>query len=528
MKIEGRPTIERAIEASKPHAWLRDIFFHARGKGFPGCVPFTCIPPELAEAAKKEPGLLSDATVIYAHRWVLASRSEAFNFMLYVNALPQVVIHCDPVVFEAFLQFVYTETLPKGIPTLYSMEELIRVAESYQCYTVERQLAEIVRKTVRCENVIDIMEKAVRLNSTHLQRICAMYISDNQNEVVQSASFRALRANKNPSEIQRSVVTIVSNAVFQNTYPLPPPPPHATNYDPSELTDAEMDDISTMNLVSDLCRACAANIGADVQLISKKDNLAVWCSKWLISVRSAQFIHTFVEEKVPDDVKSKTGCSARACFDVSAETLQALVLYLYVCNSISLDLTHSLTYSLTHRYSGEVSAPTDVLVEMVPLAEKAGLEHLSVQLDHAPAATVTPKSAVAILVAMKKRDLPEKDESTKRVTAMCYSKILSGWHVAASSLVNLLKTDLSLFLRTLSGSFSDEEDEHLDERIALMHWKSISDKNIVKRVLVDFVGSAGGLNLESTPLACKDTDQIKISLRVLDFADDLGASVSDV
>ena len=153
------------------------------------------------------------------------------------------------------------------------------------------------------------------------------------------------------------------------------------------------------------------------------------------------------------------------------------------------------------------------------------MDHLSVQLDHAPAATVTPKSAVAILIAMKKRGLPENDVSTKRVTAMCYSKILSGWHVAATSLVNLLKTDLSLFLRTLSGSFSEEEDEHLDERIALMHWKSISDKSIVKRVLLDFLGSAGGLNLESTPLACKDTDQIKISLRVLDFADDLGASV---
>ena len=184
VKVEERPSIERAIEASKPHFWLREIFFHARGKDVPGCVPFTCIPPELAEAAKKEPGLLSDATVIYAHRWVLASRSEAFNFMLYTNTLSQVVIHCNPVVFEAFLQFVYTETLPKGIPTLYSMEELICVAESYQCYTVERQLAEIVRKTVRSENAIDIMEKAVRLNSTHLQRICAMYISENQNEVV--------------------------------------------------------------------------------------------------------------------------------------------------------------------------------------------------------------------------------------------------------------------------------------------------------------------------------------------------------
>ncbi len=126
---------------------------------------------------------------------------------------------------------------------------------------------------------------------------------------------------------------------------------------------------------------------------------------------------------------------------------------------------------------------------------------------------------------MKKRGLSENDESTKRVTAMCYAKILSGWHVAASSLVNLLRTDLNLFLRTLSGAFSDEEDDHLDERISLMHWKSISEKSIVKRILVDFVGSAGGLNLESTPLACKDMDQIKISLRVLDFADDLGASI---
>ena len=113
--------------------------------------------------------------------------------------------------------------------------------------------------------MIDIMKKAVRLNSTHLQRICAMYISENQNEVVQSASFRALRANKDPSEIQRSVVTIVSNAVFQSTYPLPPPLPHAVNYDPSELTDAEIDDLSNFTLVSDLCRACAANIGADVR-----------------------------------------------------------------------------------------------------------------------------------------------------------------------------------------------------------------------------------------------------------------------
>ena len=155
--------------------------------------------------------------------------------------------------------------------------------------------------------------------------------------------------------------------MFQSTYPLPPPLPHAVNYDPSELTDAEIDDVSNFTLVSDLCRACAANIGADVQLISKKDNLAVWCSKWLISVRSAQFVDRFVEEKISEDVKAKTGCSARASFDVSAETLQALVLYLY---------------------AGEVSAPTDVLVEMVPLAEKAGLDHLSVQLDHAPAATV--------------------------------------------------------------------------------------------------------------------------------------------
>ena len=51
-----------------------------------------------------------------------------------------------------------------------------------------------------------------------------------------------------------------------------------------------------------------------------------------------------MEEKISEDVKAKTGCSARASFDVSAETLQALVLYLY---------------------AGEVSAPTDVLVEMV-------------------------------------------------------------------------------------------------------------------------------------------------------------------
>ena len=142
------------------------------------------------------------------------------------------------------------------------------------------------------ENVIDIMEKAVRLNSTHLQRICAMYISENQNEVVQSASFRALRANKDPSEIQRSVVTIVSNAVFQSTYPLPPPLPHAVNYDPSELTDAEIDDLSNFTLVSDLCRACAANIGADVRGVRACKSKPL--SRVIITVSIISLIHIYI------------------------------------------------------------------------------------------------------------------------------------------------------------------------------------------------------------------------------------------
>jgi len=499
--VAAMPTPEEAMEMSKPHVWLSDVFFHARGKGLPGCIPFTCIPPAMA-------GRDGTPQVVYAHRLPLAARSEAFYFMLYVNDLPEVVVHCRANVFEAFLQFLYTETLPQGIPHRYTLVELMQVAESYQCHVIERQLADIIGKTLTSGNVIDLLLTAVGLNSSHLQRLCARYINTNQAEVVQSKPFRDLRMQRNPTEVQLQAVKILSDAVFHNVLPLPPAPPHAIDYNTEELTDAEIDDPTECTLAADLSRACASNIGADVQLVSRKDSKAVWCSQWLVAVRSPHFAEMLMASSGAAGAEveaelARNGCRARAAFDVSSEALQALVLFLY---------------------SGELSAPTDVLCELVPLAHEAELDALYALLGHVPAATVTAISAVPVLIALKERSLPTNGH-TQKVIEMCYTKIQAGWRVAAPALGELVYTDLVLFLRTLGGAFSDSVEDRIDDHIALMHWRTMPDNSVVKHVLLDFIQSAGDMNFETSPLACKDLDQVKLSLRVLDFTDDLGAKV---
>eukprot|EP00940_MAST-03C_sp_MAST-3C-sp2_P002391 g2391.t1 len=500
--IAEPPTVEEAVEASKPHVWLRDAFFHGRGKNFPGCVPFTCIPPELAAEAKLEPGVLSDATIVYAHKFPLAARSEAMNFMLNVNKLDHVVVHCRSTVFEAFLQFIYTETLPKGIPALYTIEELLYVAETYQFHTAERQLASVVCKTMTASTVVEVLLKAVALNSLHLQRICAAFVSAHQTVVARSTKFRTLRSKKKPSDVERRAVEIICDSVFHGKFPLPPAPPYAVDYDPEEMTNAEIDEPSECSLAADLARACAANVGADVQLVSSKDDMAVWCSEWLISIRSPQFAESITKGKIGDEEEERS----RVVFDdISSEALQALVLYLY---------------------SGELSAPTDVLVEMVSLASKTGLDDLFAELRHVPVATVTAANAVSVLIAMKRRGFAKENADAQKVVEACYEKVLRGWHIAAPALAELLESDLMLFLRTLNGAFSDSGiDDRIDERIALMHWKVMTDENIVKKLLTDYVLSGGEMALESTPLACIDKDQMKVALRVLDFSDDLGTKL---
>eukprot|EP00939_MAST-03C_sp_MAST-3C-sp1_P002125 g2125.t1 len=443
---------------------------------------------------------------------LLHSMTEAMNFMLNVNKLKHVVVHSRATVFEAFLQFLYTETLPKGIPKLYTVEELIYVAETYQFYTIEKQLAEIVHKTMTTEIVIDVLLKAVALNSLHLQRLCAAFIRENQSVVSKSKTFKSLRTHKDPSDIERRAVEIICDAVFRGIYPLPPSPPYAVDFDPEEMTNEELDDPTEFNLAADLARACAANIGADVQLISSKDELAVRCSHWLISIRSPRFASQIVsDDDIDDDVKSETGGAkrpssrGRVVFEsISSEALQALVLYLY---------------------SGELSAPTDVLVEMVSLASSTGLDDLFSELHHVPVATVTAANAVSILVAMKRRGFASENEDVRKVVEACYGKILRGWSIAVDGLADLLESDLLLFLKTINGAFGDGSDDRIDERIVLMHWKVMPHDNMVKKLFLEFLFSGGGMVLGDTPLACADTDQMRIALQVLDFCDDLGTKV---
>ncbi|CAE7205269.1 BPM1, partial [Symbiodinium natans] len=173
------PTLSRDTQALLEHGRLSDVQFSVQGE------------------------------LIHAHSQVLCSRSEVFEKQLTVGmqeSVSKVIVieDCDVVTFKAFLQFLYTDSLPDvkelvaetssmdGSPPLSQMQALLAVSHKYQVTRLQRWCEWKLCQQLSTSEVCGLLCQAHLLQAKQLENACLSYMRDHMSQVLKLPAYAEL------------------------------------------------------------------------------------------------------------------------------------------------------------------------------------------------------------------------------------------------------------------------------------------------------------------------------------------------
>eukprot|EP00746_Dinoflagellata_sp_MGD_P000596 gnl/MRDRNA2_/MRDRNA2_101079_c0_seq1.p1 gnl/MRDRNA2_/MRDRNA2_101079_c0~~gnl/MRDRNA2_/MRDRNA2_101079_c0_seq1.p1 ORF type:complete len:500 (+),score=104.35 gnl/MRDRNA2_/MRDRNA2_101079_c0_seq1:78-1577(+) len=207
MKVEVRPQVgyeKKVIHAiAVPPSSLGDSFLQLLDSAVGSDVTFTV-----------------RGEVIKAHSQILCARSEVlqrqFSCGMQESTSKEVTIEdCDPVVFKAFLRYLYSDNFaametvvekdtsiesaaaggatangPKM--TLSVLQQLLAVSHKYQVNRLQLWCESKLCELISVEKACSVLQQAHLYEAKQLEERCLDYIAENMNEVIKTEEFAAL------------------------------------------------------------------------------------------------------------------------------------------------------------------------------------------------------------------------------------------------------------------------------------------------------------------------------------------------
>jgi hypothetical protein len=152
-------------------------------------------------------------TPFYAHRALLAARSEAFKAML-LNEMSESTmktITLKEIKFDTLYQLVqyfYTDSVTI---TETNVVDLLMASDRFQVKRLQAMCEDYMMKNIEIENVCDLFSLADRVHATQLKNFCMNYIVSNWSEVFKRGEDIHLS-----SELQKEIREVVAPVYFPN------------------------------------------------------------------------------------------------------------------------------------------------------------------------------------------------------------------------------------------------------------------------------------------------------------------------
>jgi hypothetical protein len=157
----------------------------------------------------------SDKT-FYAHKYVLGTSSAVFHAMFYGGlAVKNSIVHLsdtDEESLEQFLRFLYTEECTL---TADNVASIMYLAQKYIIPLLNKKCVNFLLENLNLENVLDVLEQAVRFDEKELEKRCWNVIEYNTRKVVASDSFNNINQTTLAKLLKRNKLNIPEVELFQ-------------------------------------------------------------------------------------------------------------------------------------------------------------------------------------------------------------------------------------------------------------------------------------------------------------------------
>ncbi|CAB3984990.1 BTB POZ domain-containing 6-like [Paramuricea clavata] len=157
----------------------------------------------------------SDKT-FYAHKYVLGTSSAVFHAMFYGGlAVKNSIVHLSDTneeSLEQFLRFLYTEECTL---TADNVVAIMYLAQKYIIPLLNKKCVNFLLENLNLENVLDVLEQAVRFDEKELETRCWNVIEYNTRKVVASDSFNNISQKTLAKLLMRDKLNIPEVELFQ-------------------------------------------------------------------------------------------------------------------------------------------------------------------------------------------------------------------------------------------------------------------------------------------------------------------------
>ncbi|CAE7336025.1 BTB/POZ and MATH domain-containing protein 2 [Symbiodinium microadriaticum] len=167
----------------------------------------------LEEGTCSDVEIVVQGEVIHAHSQILSARSEVFRKQLTSGMQEEVskvirIEDCDAVTFRAFLQFLYTDSLPdvkklvadsstasgsaeSGV-TLSQTQALLQVSHKYQVLRLQRWCEWKLYQQITTSEVCNILRQAHLIQARQLEKACLEFMKTNMSQVLKLPAYAEL------------------------------------------------------------------------------------------------------------------------------------------------------------------------------------------------------------------------------------------------------------------------------------------------------------------------------------------------
>ena len=153
---------------------------------------------------------------IYAHKYVLGTSSVVFHAMFYGEmAEKSALLHLDDTdekSLEEFLRFLYTD---ECYLTADNVVSVMYLSKKYIIATLTEKCVNFLQKCMDPENVLVIMEQAIRFDEQELEKKCWQVIEWRTSEVTSSEYFSNIRQETIASLLKRNNLNISESELVQ-------------------------------------------------------------------------------------------------------------------------------------------------------------------------------------------------------------------------------------------------------------------------------------------------------------------------
>ncbi|CAF2085115.1 unnamed protein product [Rotaria magnacalcarata] len=154
--------------------------------------------------------LIIESEHFYAHRTILAARSEYFRALLYGGLRESQhdnhtieIKECKAAAFKILLRYIYTGQINLGKETEDTLLDLLGLVHQYGFEQLENSLSMYIQSILSLNNVCIIYDTACLYELNNLREHCALFIDSHGSEIITTNEFLALSPEALSSVISR-------------------------------------------------------------------------------------------------------------------------------------------------------------------------------------------------------------------------------------------------------------------------------------------------------------------------------------